>query len=390
MKPVAVVGDLILDIFIYGTSSRLNPEGPSPLITHQKQVKKFGGAANVVDNLKSLGLLVDFYSANTSPSKKTRVISDGITVCRVDEDIQSYTLDLNSILTDEYKFIIISDYNKGAIGNCVNFIQKTASKVFVDPKKSFDNYYGAFCIKPNKQEFIDFFGDQPTPENIKTFAKSNNHELVIVTLGKDGLIYYFDGEVRKIKSFANEVVDVTGAGDSFMASLVYSIDNGKSIHEAIYAANLGAKAAVEKTGTYSVTKKDLNYTKVFTNGCFDILHDGHIKLLTQSRNFGDYLILGLNSDESVKRNKGDERPINKQKQRILALENTELVDEIIVFEEDTPYELIKQVKPDIITKGGDYNPKEIVGADLAEVRIVPYLRGYSTTSIIQNEKLRNS
>lgn len=261
---IAVFGDLIQDIFLQGTCERLNPEGPSPLIQHQKTIRKIGGAGNVVENLKSLGISVDFFHPQTPPSRKTRIIADGVTICRFDEDVISPPLQINAEQLD-YNLAIISDYNKGALNDCRGLIQDLHCKVFVDPKKEFENYYGAFCIKPNKIEFEKYYG-KVTQENLKWFAKKNHHELVIVTLGKDGLVYYFEDQVYTIPAISEEVADVTGAGDCFLAAMIYAITKGKNIHEAIQIGNLGAGVSVKHQGTYVLQIQDLIQTKVFTNG----------------------------------------------------------------------------------------------------------------------------
>ena len=381
---IAVVGDVVQDIFIYGNCDRLNPEGPAPLINHQRTVKKLGGAANVVDNLKNLGVQSDFYYPNTQPSRKTRIYAGNHIVCRLDEDVTSTKVYIDYQNFD-YDLVIISDYNKGAVGNCSEIIKKS-KKVFVDPKKDFKNYTGAFCIKPNRSEFEKFYG-AVTPDNLVKLANENDHELVIVTLGSEGCIYSYRGDVRQIPATTNQVADVTGAGDCFMAALVYSISKGYDVNRSIEIANQGAGVSVKYQGTYLLSRNDLITTKVFTNGCFDILHRGHIELLEKSKAMGDYLIVGLNSDASIKKIKGSERPFNNQIDRKKALESLKFVDEVIVFDEETPYNLIKSVKPDIITKGGDYVAEKVVGNDLAIVKIIRFVDGYSTTKYLKNYEI---
>lgn len=380
MAKIAVIGDLIEDIFIYGSCERLNPEGSAPLITHKKTVRKHGGAGNVVENLRGLGLVVDFYHANTPPSRKTRINSESGTLCRFDEDVISPPVKIDSANFD-YDIVILSDYNKGALQNCSEIINSVAGKVFVDPKRHLDNYQNAYCIKPNRLEFEQYHGPV-TEENLRWFAIKNNHELVIVTLGKDGVIYCYEDQVYTIPAISDTVADVTGAGDCFMAAMVYAIAKGYGIHDAIRIGNIGAGVSVSHKGTYTLKIDDLIKTKVFTNGCFDVIHRGHIELLEKSKAMGDYLVVGINSDASVKRLKGETRPFNNEQDRKKTLEALKFVDEVVIFDEDTPYELIKQVKPDIITKGGDYKPQDVVGNDLAIVKIIPFVEGYSTTKIL--------
>ena len=379
---IAVLGDLIEDIFVYGECERLNPEGPSPLVAHKRTIRKMGGAANVVENLRNLNIQTDFFHPNTTPSRKTRINANGQIICRLDEDVISSELNID--LSEIYDLIILSDYNKGALGDCRDLIAKSVCKVIVDPKKDFINYSGAFCIKPNKLEFQKFYGSV-CEKNLRNFAKENNHELVIVTLGKDGVVYFYQDKLHHLPSITNQVADVTGAGDCFIAAMVYGLSKEYDIHKAIELGNIGAGVSVKHPGTYTLNKCDLIKTKVFTNGCFDILHRGHIELLEQSKRLGDYLIVGINSDRSVRALKGEGRPVNSEVDRKKALESLKFVDEVIVFDESTPYELIKRIKPDIITKGGDYVAETVVGNDLAIVHIIPYVHGYSTTKILTNE-----
>lgn len=380
---VAVLGDLIEDVFIYGECERLNPEGPSPLVTHKRTIRKMGGAANVVENLKRLGVDVEFHHPNTTPSRKTRINANGQIICRLDEDVISPELQLD-LSRNSYDLLILSDYNKGALKDCRELISAANCKVIVDPKKEFINYVGAFCIKPNKLEFEKFYGDI-SERNIRKFAHENNHELVIVTLGKDGLVYLYEDKFYHLSSITNQVADVTGAGDCFVAAMVYGLSKGYDIHKSIELGNVGAGVSVRHPGTYVLNKCDLIKTKVFTNGCFDILHRGHIELLEQSKRLGDYLIVGINSDRSVRALKGEGRPVNSEEDRKKALESLKFVDEVIVFDESNPYELIKRIRPEIITKGGDYVAEKVVGNDLAIVKIIPYVHGYSTTKILTNE-----
>lgn len=390
MNKIALIGDLIHDIFIYGTCDKLSPEGPLPLIKQHHIVEKDGGAGNVYHNLKSLELEVDFFHApNDQISKKTRIIVDNSILCRYDDDRISNTHAFQENLLSEdfsnYDYVILSDYNKGALHKITSILQKLSKvncKVIVDPKQDLRNYRGVWCIKPNKKEFEDFYGEL-TKESLLKFKKENEHELVIVTLGKDGVMYCYEDGIFELDAISDDVADVTGAGDCFIAALVYALTKNYDIHKAIKIANLGAGISVRHLGTYTLTKSDLIKTVVFTNGCFDILHRGHFELLRKSKELGDYLIVGLNSDASVKRLKGNDRPINNQQDRKQALESIKHIDEVIIFDENTPYELIKKVKPDIITKGGDYKVENVVGSDLTRVVILPFVEGYSTSSIYE-------
>jgi len=189
-------------------------------------------------------------------------------------------------------------------------------------------------------------------------------------------------ETFKVSTKDVPVHDVTGAGDVVMAAVVYAMSKGMTIPQAMELANKCAAIAIQQPGTYVVKFNEVLRRVVFTNGCFDILHPGHLTLLKAAKENGDYLVVGLNSDDSVKRLKGDGRPINNQESRKFALEAIKYVDEVIIFDEDTPIDLIKKIKPDVIVKGGDYSPDQVVGNDVADVVIVPTVYGHSTTNII--------
>lgn len=393
MKKLALIGDLIQDIFVYGVCNRLNPEGPAPLVTQTHMETKQGGSGLVYENLRSLGVSVDFYEANTPIcSTKTRIIVNNSTVCRYDQDQYAdntaLVAQLESLDYSPYNYIVLSDYNKGTLRNIRNLFKYFTAPIIVDPKQSFDNYTGAWCIKPNLQEFERWYGPF-SHATLKTFALANQHELVIVTRGSYGVTYYWQGQCVDLPATSDRVADVTGAGDCFLAGFVYALIHGRSVPDAIQLANKAAGVAVSHPGTYTLTRKDLVSTIVFTNGCFDILHRGHIELLEKSRALGDYLVVGLNSDASVRKLKGNTRPIINQWDRKKALESLRFVDEVVIFDEETPLELIKQYRPNIITKGGDYETSTVVGNELAQVVIIPTVDGYSTTGILNEIDRKN-
>jgi D-beta-D-heptose 7-phosphate kinase/D-beta-D-heptose 1-phosphate adenosyltransferase len=193
--------------------------------------------------------------------------------------------------------------------------------------------------------------------------------------------------IFEIRTDEHKVSDVTGAGDIFIAALTHFLNKESTLLDAVKKANILASSSVTKFGTTVLTEDDICKTKtVFTNGCFDILHKGHVEYLKKSKKLGAKLIVGLNSDKSVKKLKGNDRPINNEQDRKAVLEALDCVDEVYIFNEDTPYELIKSIRPDIITKGGDYTEDEVVGNDLAKVVIVPLVEGYSTTKIVKKTR----
>ena len=377
MTTVLILGDIIIDKYIYGTSTRISPEAPVPVITYKREVETLGGAGLVYENLKSLGVDVELVDIFDKASVKTRVICDGHYVTRIDNDYHADSKQyLDYILSrdfSDYEYVILSDYNKGTLDESLKIIEHLNTfgcKVIVDPKEHANHYKGAWLVKPNYKEFGDF-------------GFTNWQGNIITTNAGDNVVANIDNVVYDIPVDAVEVSDVTGAGDCFLAAFVYSLTKGYNYQKSIEFAVRGSSEAVTHVGTYILTEKDLQKRVIFTNGCFDILHKGHLTLLKEARSLGDKLIVGLNSDISVKRLKGNDRPFNNMTTRKEQLELIPYVDEVVIFDEDTPYNLIKNIKPDLIVKGGDYTVEEIVGHDLAPVHIVPTIKGYSTTKILE-------
>ena len=377
MTKVLVLGDIIIDRYIYGTSTRLSPEAPVPVVSQERTVETIGGAGLVYENLKSLGVDVTLYEYDQPKSIKTRVMCDGHYVTRIDND---YHANGDEILEDVlnkdfqwYDYVVLSDYAKGVLSqsyHIIEHINKFGCKVIVDPKDHYTLYEGAWLVKPNEKEFTELDFDLWQGNIIVTHAGNNVHAII-------------DKESYDIPVETLQVSDVTGAGDCFLAAFVYGLTKNYNYKKCLELAVGGSTESVKHVGTYVLTEKDLQKRVVFTNGCFDVLHKGHLTLLKQARELGDKLVVGLNSDASIKRLKGSERPFNDVTTRQEQLELIPYVDEVIVFEEDTPYELIKSLKPDMIVKGGDYTVEEIVGHDLAPVHIVPTVEGYSTTKILE-------
>ena len=210
---------------------------------------------------------------------------------------------------------------------------------------------------------------------------------MLVTLGADGMILVGqNGHIKRQSSYNTEVYDITGAGDSTMAGLVYALTKNNDLDDSLEIAAKTASVAVSHNATYSVKEQDIKEKVIFTNGCFDVLHLGHLKLLKFAKQQGDKLVVAINSDASVKKLKGETRPKFTQEDRKAMLESLSIVDEVIVFDEDTPYELIKKIQPDVIVKGGDYTVKTVVGHDLAEVVIFPRVKDYSTSKILEETR----
>ena len=375
---VLVIGDIILDKYIYGTSKRISPEAPVPVVTFTEEKTTMGGAALVYDNLVSLGVDVTLCNTEQSNSVKTRVICDGHYITRIDDDKQA---DGDAVLQivkksdfTPYDYVILSDYNKGTLSKAdkiIRHINKFGCKVIVDPKTDMSKYKDAWLVKPNEKEEKKYFKNW----------KGN----IITTRASDNVTAKIEDNNYNIPVETVEVADVTGAGDCFLAGFVYGLTKEYSYKKCLELAVKGSTESVKHAGTYILKKDDVENTVVFTNGVFDILHIGHLKLLRHAKTLGKRLVVGINSDSSVKRLKGDLRPINNEQTRKESLLELGFVDEVIVFEEDTPLETITKLEPDIIVKGGDYTFDTVVGNHLAKVVIFPTVEGHSTTRIINED-----
>ncbi|PHS56523.1 MAG: bifunctional heptose 7-phosphate kinase/heptose 1-phosphate adenyltransferase [Sulfurimonas sp.] len=459
---ILVIGDLMIDHYLWGSCERISPEAPVQVVDIDKETTILGGAGNVVNNLVALGAdvsvrsvigndnigneLLDmlkkidvdtkniFIQANRKTSKKSRVIASSQQVLRYDkeskEDILKSSvksiLDSLSGAISQYDVIILSDYGKGVLTETlcqgiINLSNENNVKVLVDPKgHDFIKYKGAYLLTPNKKEAIlatkiDICNKQTLKEALLKLKKECDLDISLITLSEDGIATY-DKELKISPTVAKEVFDVTGAGDTVIASIAYAVSAGKGIDETAAFANLAAGVVVGKIGSATVTLDEVEEYEallhkstsdahiktfdeifeivsrckkngkkiVFTNGCFDILHVGHVKYLQIAKGFGDVLIIGLNSDESVKRLKGESRPINIAKDRAYLLAALEAVDFVVPFESDTPHDLIKMLSPDTLVKGGDYKGKEVVGSEFSgELKLVDFVHGKSTTKTIE-------
>jgi D-beta-D-heptose 7-phosphate kinase/D-beta-D-heptose 1-phosphate adenosyltransferase len=375
---VLVIGDVIIDKYIYGTSTRISPEAPVPVITYIEGKETSGGAGLVYENLKSLGVDVEMYDTLEDHSVKTRIICDGHYITRIDEDKDA---DSNAVLQrikqadfSAYDIVVLSDYDKGTLDNArqiIKHINKFNCKVIVDPKRYAHDYENAWLVKPNHSEYTKFEFDEWQGNIITTDAGHSVRATI------DDIEYNIPVETV-------EVSDVTGAGDCFMAAFVYGLTKEYTHKKCLEIAVKGSTESVKHAGTYILKQEDVEDTVVFTNGVFDILHIGHLKLLRHAKTLGNRLIVGINSDSSVKRLKGDLRPINDQATRKESLLELGFVDEVVVFEEDTPLQAITKLEPDIIVKGGDYTFDTVVGNHLAKVVIFPTVEGHSTTRMIND------
>jgi D-beta-D-heptose 7-phosphate kinase/D-beta-D-heptose 1-phosphate adenosyltransferase len=410
---ILVLGDFIIDEHWSGSSSRLSPEAPVPVITNLNKTCSAGGAANVAMNLHSMGSSTKLISqasvyedlsiidgldrllltCSTTP-RKTRILANDRVICRLDDERYQAVTANSKWITEDTSICVLSDYNKGFLRDSKDIISWCNSKdirTIVDPKQPWEHYQGCWLLKANAQELAEQWGQEYTLDQLDTICpvlcERYSITNLVITLGSQGLYIWTDTCGTLIKAVPNHVIDVTGAGDVVLAALAHYTDRGLDLLSAAKRANALAAIAVSKLGVYVITDQDLITVEdrvVFTNGCFDILHKGHIDYLKQSKAYGTKLVVGLNSDRSVRALKGSSRPINSQHDRKAMLESLGCVDEVIIFDEPTPRGLILQVKPDIITKGGDYTVDQVVGNDLVnQVIIIPLTTGYSTTNLLE-------
>ena len=465
-KPdILVIGDLMIDHYLWGSCERISPEAPVQVVDIAKETTVLGGAGNVINNLATLGAKVSVASvigedangeellgmlkslgvatdaivleAGRKTSKKSRIIAVSQQILRYDKESkniisQSSQETLFSLLQpmiEKYDAIVLSDYGKGVLSETLTqkiiaHAKEKNVRVLVDPKGSdYSKYKGAYLLTPNKKEAMQATGvticdDASLREALLKLKNGCELGISMITLSEDGIAIE-NGAMQKFPTVAKEVFDVTGAGDTVIASIAFALSAGSPIEEACKFANLAAGVVVGKIGSATVTLDEIEEYEaslhkstsdahiktfaeiealcvrfraqgkkvVFTNGCFDILHVGHVKYLQVAKSFGDVLIVGLNSDDSVKRLKGPSRPVNIAEDRAYLLAALEAVDYVVPFEEDTPYELIKLVAPDILVKGGDYEGKAVVGTEFAkELRLVDFVDGKSTTKTIEKIK----
>jgi D-beta-D-heptose 7-phosphate kinase/D-beta-D-heptose 1-phosphate adenosyltransferase len=468
-RRVLVVGDVMLDRYIWGDVDRISPEAPVPVLRHTHRTQVAGGAANVAANLTGLGVhavLAGFWGQDAEQSElssllaagnvdwagmvacgaptisKTRIVARRQQMLRLDiERTDGHTAKERAELHERalglaanVDAIVLSDYAKGVLTRelCQALIaagRKRDIPVLVDPKdRDFTKYSGATTICPNLGELAQAVGDgaaDSVEKQAALFAQAQklvgecDLDFLTVTLSERGIMLLRTDSQFHSPARAREVFDVSGAGDTVIATLAAALAGGLDPEAAVHLANIAAGIVVGKLGTAPIDRNELiadltpssavgamekvlprerlrlraaewratGQRLVFTNGCFDLLHVGHITLLEKCREFGDKLIVGINSDASVQRLKGPQRPLVKEGDRARILAALAATDAITIFDEDTPLELLKAFRPDVIVKGGDYSEATVVGA--AEVRswggrveIVPTVPGFSTTAIV--------
>ena len=457
---VLVVGDVMLDRYWHADANRISPEAPVPVASITDTHDRAGGAANVAQNISSLGSHVTLVGAigndqegealkqilhkqniNTNlvssslirTTSKIRIVSRNQQLIRLDFDDKAHSCSADieqafSACVKQCSIVILSDYGKGVLTEVQAIIQAAQAnnkKVIVDPKGiDFSKYKNASVITPNYSEFCAVVGECDSEQDIYQKAQSlceeNNFEALLITRSEKGMTLVMqDGAVTNFPAQMREVYDVTGAGDTVISAFAMSLAADGDFNQAARVANIAASIVVGKFGAATVTAEELTHgmlsyecpnsklvssdflarriedahtkkqTVVFTNGCFDVLHKGHAHLLREASTFGDIVVVALNSDKSVKQLKGDDRPINNLQDRAEMLSYFSSVDWVVSFDDSTPEALIKKLNPDVLVKGGDYQPDAIVGADYVqkrggEVKIVPFVDGYSTSKIISS------
>jgi D-beta-D-heptose 7-phosphate kinase/D-beta-D-heptose 1-phosphate adenosyltransferase len=470
---IVVIGDLMLDQYLWGRVSRISPEAPVPIVRVERKTCSLGGAGNVAHNLavlgcqtqllgvigvdteadilrnemKRLNIPADYLIADPHrpTTVKTRVISSSQQLIRLDNELtEAISPEIEEILLERSIFqlesvnlVILSDYNKGVLTD--NFLQtflpiakQKQIPVLIDPKGSnYTAYTGATAITPNRSESElalkrSLLTDRDFEAAGEELQQKYSLEAVLMTRSEEGMTLFLQGKAYHFPAYAREVFDISGAGDAVIAILAASLSAGLSWTEAVELANLGAGLAVQKVGTAPVYKDELLQVLeqegisttnskilrgqdlmrklaawkaqgkkiVFTNGCFDLLHVGHVVYLEKARALGDVLIVGLNSDSSVKRLKGSERPLVAEADRARILASLKFVDAVTLFEEDTPIDLIQTIKPDVLVKGADYREEEVVGASFVksyqgQVVLTSLVDDRSTTKIV-NKIVKNS
>lgn len=412
---IHVIGDIMLDRWIYGKINRISPEAPVPILLQNLERFNIGGAGNVALNIANINGKVNLYGSiakdddglkvlellkntnvnnmilldNSKTTTKNRLVGqNGQQICRWDNE-EKYELDspLTKLISNVKKndVVVVSDYAKGVIKK--NTVSSIKVKVIVDPKQDVTFYKGAYLVKPNMQEYEQWFG-KFSIDKAFTQLKKYNWNWFVVTDGINGIhVINKDKEYKLFKQKSEKIFDVTGAGDTVTAVIAHGISLKMNVFDACSLACYAASKAVERQGTTVISPKDLKgEILVWTNGVFDVLHKGHLELLKFAKKQGNKLIVGINSDSSVKRLKGKDRPVNNQKERMSQLIALPWVDKVVIFNEDNPLNKIKEFNPDFIVKGGDYNVDTVVGNEVAKVIIFPLIAGFSSSKIISRIK----
>jgi D-beta-D-heptose 7-phosphate kinase/D-beta-D-heptose 1-phosphate adenosyltransferase len=452
-----VAGDAMLDEYWFGDTARISPEAPVAVVRTRAAEQRPGGAANVALNLAALGadttlvaivgddergrqlcglleqrgVHCELVRSPTLPTvHKLRVLARNQQLIRLDAEqpLDPCAADLGRLFTKALtgaRAVVLSDYAKGTLSRAADLITECRAAnvpVFVDPKGTdFMRYRGAFALTPNRAEFEAVVGPCRTETELLRRGQQLRSDLelraLLVTRGEHGMTLFTDDEPLSLPAQAREVFDVTGAGDTVIASLAAGVAAGLEVDAAAALANLAAGIVVGKIGAASASRSELQRALhaqgsggrglvgvdellalveeakargervVMTNGCFDILHAGHVSYLEEAKSCGDRLIVAVNDDDSTRRLKGPSRPITPLADRMAVLAGLAAVDWVVPFSEDTPADLIARVLPDVLVKGGDYRAEQIAGGNVVlrnggEVRVLGLKPGRSTTAIV--------
>ena len=450
----------MLDEYWFGDAQRISPEAPVPVIRRNDTQSRAGGAANVAANLAALGVQTTLAAivGNDAPGESIRSalldagVEPALTIangCRTAHKLrvlaqQQQLIRLDSeeslaVAAPEFAqhfsnclakadVVVLSDYAKGTLANVADLIAACRDAqvwVLVDPKGAdFEKYRGASVLTPNQAEFLAVAGVCANEEEFLTRGREMCAALeldaLLVTRGAQGMTLFCAGSAPvTLAALTREVFDVTGAGDTVIATMAAALAAGTSFEDAARLANLAAGIAIAKIGVATVTRAELRFALhrrgrggggivdlatladvvaearergnriVFTNGCFDILHAGHVAYLEEAKALGDYLVVAVNDDDSVRALKGPQRPIVGIEDRLAVLAGLAAVDWVVAFAQDTPLALIEALLPDVLVKGGDWKPAQIVGSDVVlrnggQVRSLQFRPGRSTTNIVES------
>ncbi|MDY0189368.1 MAG: bifunctional D-glycero-beta-D-manno-heptose-7-phosphate kinase/D-glycero-beta-D-manno-heptose 1-phosphate adenylyltransferase HldE [Desulfuromonas sp.] len=467
-----VIGDLMLDEYLWGKTGRISPEAPVAIVDIAREDLRLGGAGNVVNNLCALGCQVAVCSVvgddsdgqdlhrqlasikvdatgvifdnERKTSRKTRILASNQQMLRIDresriplsEAVETQLLaqietQLQARAAAAIDVVFVSDYGKGVLTTAVlrqviALGRTHGVPVVVDPKGSdYTRYAGATLLTPNRAEASEASGIQISDAASLSAAgakilRDTQLDALVLTRSEEGMsLFHNDGRQIDLATTAREVFDVSGAGDTVISLIGVGLAAKLSLQQAATVANIAAGIVVAKVGTSTVSCREILHAVattggieeskvqqlaplgdiiahaqyhgkkiVFTNGCFDLLHAGHVSYLQRARQLGDLLVLGLNSDASVQRLKGPTRPLVQQDDRAQVMAALACVDYVVIFDEDTPLHLIKTLRPDVLVKGGDYTPETVVGRQQVEswggrVELLPFIAGRSTTNLVE-------
>jgi D-beta-D-heptose 7-phosphate kinase / D-beta-D-heptose 1-phosphate adenosyltransferase len=455
---ILVIGDVMLDVYIYGDVDRISPEAPIPILKVGHKKKMLGGAGNVVNNISKLGASAylicvtgnddcaknvktildnldnvqsEIHKCPNPTTVKNRFIAGNQQILRTDvESDKEVPIEVEALILESaikamptVNAIILSDYKKGMLSNrvckaIIDHANTLGKPVFVDPKgNDYSMYANATLIKPNHKELKQIFANENITGKEEHYARKlislYNIQFCLVTLGGEGMLLVSKNNAFRLDGMRKEVYDVSGAGDSVIATLAACFSSNASIEDACLLANIAGGISVSKPGTAPVTYCEMEdelqkHSKIlepaelikrifdwrkngykigFTNGCFDLLHAGHIQTIMYAKTHCDKLIVALNTDDSIKSLKGKNRPIINERERAMILSQLEAVSAVVLFENDHLENLIREIAPDVIVKGSDYKKDDVIGNFIelrgGQVLLAPIMSGISTSNIIK-------